>query len=116
MEIALFLALWSGAFTLWNLVDRGRNDPLKVLAARALLLGASGAALVATRPEAAATTFVREPGREQGSGCVARHHLRLSLSPREGLRNRGAGNCTIARAPATAAVHPSYARPRRQWR
>jgi hypothetical protein len=58
MEVALFLALWAGAFTLWNLVDRGRSDTPAVLVARALLLGVTGAALVATRPEAAATTFV----------------------------------------------------------
>lgn len=58
MEIALFLAIWAGAFVAWDRLERGRNEPLPVIVALALALGLSGAALVATRPEGAATTFV----------------------------------------------------------
>jgi len=58
MEIALFLALWAGAFSVWDRIERGRNDPLRVVVGRAALLGISGAALVATRPEGAVTVAV----------------------------------------------------------
>jgi len=53
MEIAFFLALWLGAFLLWNrLLDDARSARPALLLTRAAGLGAVGAALVATRPEA----------------------------------------------------------------
>ncbi|HEX6272141.1 MAG TPA: hypothetical protein VFZ53_03850 [Polyangiaceae bacterium] len=58
MEIALFLALWAGAFAAWDRIDRGRDDPAPTLFALAGVLGLAGALLVATRPEGAATTGV----------------------------------------------------------
>jgi hypothetical protein len=58
MEIALFLALWAGAFAAWDRIDRARNDSTPALLALAGLLGLAGALLVATRPEGAATTGV----------------------------------------------------------
>jgi hypothetical protein len=58
MEIALFLALWSGALVAWDRLERGRSEPLRVIVALSLGLGLLGAALVATRPEGAATAFV----------------------------------------------------------
>jgi hypothetical protein len=59
MEVALFLALWGGAFVAWDgLVRHGREDPRRSVLLRALGLGLWGAALVATRPEAAVTVFV----------------------------------------------------------
>jgi hypothetical protein len=59
MEIALFLALWGGAFAAWDRIDRGRGtDPVPTLLALAGLLGVAGALLVATRPEGAATAGI----------------------------------------------------------
>ena len=56
MEIALFLAFWGAAFAVWDRIDRGHDDPVRIVVARAALLGVAGAALVATRPEGAAST------------------------------------------------------------
>jgi hypothetical protein len=54
MEIAFFLLLWLGAFLAWNgLLEHARSEPWAALVKRAAWLGAVGAALVATRPEAA---------------------------------------------------------------
>ena len=58
MEVALFLAFWAGAFAVWDRIERGRNDPVPEVIGRAALLGLSGAAIVATRPEGAATVLV----------------------------------------------------------
>ena len=58
MEIALFLAFWAGAFAVWDRIERHRSDPLPVVLAAAGLLGLAGTALVATRPEGAATALV----------------------------------------------------------
>ena len=54
MEIAFFLALWLAGFLAWTaLLDGARADRVSVLLTRAAGLGVVGAALVATRPEAA---------------------------------------------------------------
>jgi hypothetical protein len=58
MEIALFLAIWAGAFVAWDRLERGRHEPLSVVLLLSLALGCAGAALVATRPEGAATATV----------------------------------------------------------
>jgi hypothetical protein len=58
MEIALFLAIWAGAFVAWDRLERSRNEPLPVIIVLSSALGLAGAALVTTRPEGAATVFV----------------------------------------------------------
>jgi hypothetical protein len=58
MEIALFLAIWAAAFVVWDRLERGRQEPPSAIAVQAVALGLSGAALVATRPEGAATVLV----------------------------------------------------------
>ena len=58
MEVALFLAFWGGAFAVWDSIERGRADPARIVIGRCVLLGLSGALLVATRPEGAATALV----------------------------------------------------------
>ena len=59
MEIAFFLALWGGAFVTWDgLMRSGAELPARGLLLRTLGLGAWGAALVATRPEAAVTVAI----------------------------------------------------------
>jgi hypothetical protein len=59
MEVALFLALWGGAFVAWDgLVREGREGIRRSVLLRAGGLGLWGAALVATRPEASVTVFV----------------------------------------------------------
>jgi len=59
MEIALFLALWGGAFVSWDaLVGTPPAANTRDVLLRALGLGAWCAALVATRPEALGTVVV----------------------------------------------------------
>jgi hypothetical protein len=59
MEIAFFMALWAGAFLVWDeLGRRGADATPRTLALAALGLGLWGAALVATRPEALGTVLV----------------------------------------------------------
>jgi len=54
MEIAFFLALWVGAFLAWDtLVDTAPRERERAPLGLALALGAWGALLTATRPEAA---------------------------------------------------------------
>jgi hypothetical protein len=54
MEIAFFLALWTGAFLVWDrLLETAATD--QKVTALALALGGWGALLTATRPEAAVT-------------------------------------------------------------
>ena len=59
MEIAVFLALWGGAFASWEALVRQRvDDTRRAVLLRAFGLGLWGSALVATRPEASVTVFV----------------------------------------------------------
>jgi hypothetical protein len=59
MEIAFFMALWAGAFLVWDGLGRRAGDVSPRDAALAAGgLGAWGAALVATRPEALGTVLV----------------------------------------------------------
>lgn len=59
MEIAVFLALWGGAFVAWDaLVQKRSEAPQRTVLWGALGLGLWGAALVATRPEASGTVFI----------------------------------------------------------
>jgi hypothetical protein len=53
MEVALLLALWSGALVAWDALSRRASDPQARLGGWALALGGWAALLVATRPEAA---------------------------------------------------------------
>jgi hypothetical protein len=59
MEIAFFMALWAGAFVMWDeLGRRAGTGPPRSIALTAGGLGLWGAALVATRPEALGTVLV----------------------------------------------------------
>ncbi len=59
MEIGFFLCLWGGAFVSWDALGEGAADaPARSLWLTAAALGAWGAALVATRPEALGTVLV----------------------------------------------------------
>jgi hypothetical protein len=59
MEIAFFLALWGGAFVFWDRLARHVTElSSRDAVLRALGIGAWGAALVATRPEAAVTVAI----------------------------------------------------------
>lgn len=59
MEIAFFMALWGGAFVVWDeLGKRAGDGSVRSLALGAGALGLWGAALVATRPEALGTVLV----------------------------------------------------------
>ena len=72
MEIALFLALWAGAFAVWDRIERGRNDPPHVVLGRAALLG------IARRRAR------RDAPRRRRDGRRARRR-----APRSCLRRRG---------------------------
>jgi len=58
MEVALFLALWSGAVIAWDDLSRAAAKPEARLVGPAALLGAWGASVVATRPEGGAALLV----------------------------------------------------------
>jgi hypothetical protein len=59
MEIAFFMALWAGAFLVWDGLGRHAVEASpRAVALAAGGLGAWGAALVATRPEALGTVLV----------------------------------------------------------
>jgi hypothetical protein len=59
MEIAFFMALWAGAFAVWDDLGRRAVDgDFRSIALGAGGLGLWGAALVATRPEALGTVLV----------------------------------------------------------
>ncbi|HKO52493.1 MAG TPA: hypothetical protein VJV79_32520 [Polyangiaceae bacterium] len=58
MEVALFLALWSGAVIAWDDLSQAAAKPEAKLYPAAALLGAWGATVVATRPEGAAALLV----------------------------------------------------------
>ncbi|MEI9941223.1 MAG: hypothetical protein WDO69_28730 [Pseudomonadota bacterium] len=58
MEVALFLALWGGAVIAWSDLSLAASNAKTSLYKPAALLGAWGAAVVATRPEGAASLFV----------------------------------------------------------
>jgi hypothetical protein len=59
MEIAFFMALWAGAFVVWDdLGRRAAGGTPREIALAAGGLGLWGAALVATRPEALGTTLI----------------------------------------------------------
>src|SRR5690606_33875119 len=55
MEVAFFLATWAIALVAWHHLEQGARARLPASSARAWGLGAAGALLVATRPEAALT-------------------------------------------------------------
>jgi hypothetical protein len=54
MEVALFLAVWAGALLSWGKLEAKAGEGATSVKQQALALGAWGAALTATRPEAAA--------------------------------------------------------------
>ncbi|MEP7053454.1 MAG: hypothetical protein ABJB12_24025, partial [Pseudomonadota bacterium] len=58
MEVALFLALWGGALIAWDDLSSAAAQPGRPLWKPAAVLGAWGAAVVATRPEGAAALIV----------------------------------------------------------
>jgi len=58
MEVALFLALWGGALIAWDDLCSRIASPDRTLLKPAAVLGAWGAAVVATRPEGAAALIV----------------------------------------------------------
>jgi hypothetical protein len=58
MEVALFLALWGGALIAWDDLCKAAREPTRSLSEPTAILGAWGAALVATRPEGAAALIV----------------------------------------------------------
>jgi len=58
MEVALFLALWGGALIAWDDLSSAAHSAERSLGKPAALLGAWGAALVATRPEGVAALLV----------------------------------------------------------
>lgn len=71
MEIALFMALWAGAFLSWDAITGAPEVTTRSALGHAVALGLWGAALTATRPEAAVTVAV------------------LSMSAAWSLRRRG---------------------------
>ena len=58
MEVALFLALWGGALIAWDDLSAAAREPGRSLSKPTAILGAWGAAVVATRPEGAAALIV----------------------------------------------------------
>src|SRR5450432_3769859 len=58
MEVALFLALWGGALIAWDDLSAAAREPTRSLSKPTAILGAWGAAVVATRPEGAAALIV----------------------------------------------------------
>jgi hypothetical protein len=58
MEVALFLALWGGALIAWDDLCAAARKPTAALSKPSAVLGAWGAAVVATRPEGAAALIV----------------------------------------------------------
>jgi hypothetical protein len=58
MEVALFLALWGGALIAWDDLCTATREPTRSLTKPTAILGAWGAAVVATRPEGAAALIV----------------------------------------------------------
>jgi len=58
MEIALFMALFGGAFLSWDALLDAPTAPTRTALGHAIALGLWGAALAATRPEAAATVAI----------------------------------------------------------
>lgn len=89
MEVALFLALWGGGFVAFTKLERlgqSARGSLRTVAARALALGAWGAALVATRPEGAVCVlflglFAAYPFARQSGARVAFFSLVLVGTP-----------------------------------
>jgi hypothetical protein len=78
MEIAFFLLLWLGAFLGWNgLLEQARSEPWAALVKRAAWLGAVGAALVATRPEAAVLVAIFALS---GARALKGHGLKVALA------------------------------------
>jgi hypothetical protein len=126
MEVALFLALWSGAVIAWDDLSRLAGKPEENLYKPAAVLGAWGVSIVATRPEGGAALLVLSCSaiwlaRARGLGCMLKLLLlagapALAVLLAHGLANRIlTGESTAAGALVKLEMNHPFFTPQAVW-